>query len=255
MLSRSYGWLPPPEAHRGQRSRATVGELLTLPRSVELAHVPAVTDQGPLGSCTGHAVACAVGARLLAQRVGAWLPSPLDLYLGARAREGTVERDSGALLADVLGHAEHEGLAPDALWPHAERGAEFRGPAPSPLASARPRTRLITHEPLDWDVGTLRWELACGYPVVLGLRTFGAFERVGGDGAIPMPEGPAVGGHAMCAVGYDDGRRALRVQNSWGTSWGAEGRAWLPYAYALNPFWCGELHAVRVVRRAEDPTP
>ena len=31
----------------------------------------------------------------------------------------------------------------------------------------------------------------------------------------------------------------------------ARGRAWLPYRYALNPFWCGEMHAIRVVRREE----
>lgn len=255
MTARHYGWLPPPEGHRGARTRATPDELLTLPPAVELAHVPAVTDQGPLGSCTGHAVACAVGVRLLAQRVGAWLPSPLDLYLGARQLEGTVDRDAGALLADVLRHAEREGIAPDEMWPHAAAGPSFRGPAPPMVTSTRGRTRLVTHAPLDWHIDTLRWELACGYPVVLGVRTFAALDAVGPDGAIPMPEGPAVGGHAMCVVGYDDARRALRVQNSWGTSWGAAGRAWLPYAYALNPFWCGELHAVRVVRRAEDPTP
>lgn len=255
MTARHYGWLPPPEGHRGARTRATPDELLTLPPAAELAHVPAVTDQGPLGSCTGHAVACAVGVRLLAQRVGAWLPSPLDLYLGARQLEGTVDRDAGALLADVLRHAEREGIAPDEMWPHAAAGPSFRGPAPPMVTSTRGRTRLVTHAPLDWHIDTLRWELACGYPVVLGVRTFAALDAVGPDGAIPMPEGPAVGGHAMCVVGYDDARRALRVQNSWGTSWGAAGRAWLPYAYALNPFWCGELHAVRVVRRAEDPTP
>jgi hypothetical protein len=99
VLTRAYGWLPPPEGHRGARARATAEELLTLPRAVVLEQAPPITDQGPLGSCTGHAVACAVGTRLRAQGVGTWLPSPLDLYLGARAREGTVERDSGALIA------------------------------------------------------------------------------------------------------------------------------------------------------------
>ena len=50
-------------------------------------------------------------------------------------------------------------------------------------------------------------------------------------------------GHAMAAVGYDDGRQAVRVMNSWGTTWADHGYFWLSYdtfrliaseAYALE---------------------
>jgi hypothetical protein len=37
------------------------------------------------------------------------------------------------------------------------------------------------------------------------------------------------GGHAYLILGYSNSRKALRVQNSWGTGWGQKGRAWLPY--------------------------
>jgi C1A family cysteine protease len=33
----------------------------------------------------------------------------------------------------------------------------------------------------------------------------------------------------MVLVGYDDDRKAFRVQNSWGTGWGDQGRVWLAY--------------------------
>ncbi|MDO8438591.1 MAG: C1 family peptidase [Nitrosomonadaceae bacterium] len=56
-----------------------------------------------------------------------------------------------------------------------------------------------------------------------------------------------VGGHAVAAVGFDDGLKirnnppgaaettgTLLIRNSWGTGWGAAGYGWLPYAYVTN---------------------
>jgi hypothetical protein len=52
-------------------------------------------------------------------------------------------------------------------------------------------------------------------------------------GILPAPSGGIAGGHAWTITGYDDSRGAWLMQNSWGTSWGSGGRAWLPYS-ALN---------------------
>lgn len=38
------------------------------------------------------------------------------------------------------------------------------------------------------------------------------------------------GGHAMCVVGYDDGKKAFKLINSWGANWGDAGFAWIDYA-------------------------
>jgi C1A family cysteine protease len=74
-------------------------------------------------------------------------------------------------------------------------------------------------------------------------------------GGIPMPcpGETAAWGHAICAVGYDDGLKitntkcnvttagALLIRNSWGTGWGDKGYGWLPYDYVLKghalDFW------------------
>jgi len=49
-------------------------------------------------------------------------------------------------------------------------------------------------------------------------------------------------GHTMVAVGYDDTKKAILVQNSWGQSWAAGGYAWLGY-----DFWRRNVHTGFVI--------
>ncbi|MFT3704352.1 MAG: FG-GAP-like repeat-containing protein [Agriterribacter sp.] len=42
--------------------------------------------------------------------------------------------------------------------------------------------------------------------------------------------GTSRGNHAVCVVGYDDGRQAFKFINSWGTGWGLGGYGWISYA-------------------------
>ena len=244
----ALGWTPPPEGYHQGRITAPAARDPWMPSRVRIAPalLPAVMDQGPVGSCVGHAVATAMSTRLRAQGLGQWVPAPLDLYLGARRREGTAARDAGCLVADALTHARAEGVASVNLW----GAVGWEGPPSPSFDRERGLTRLVNHEPLDWHLDTLRWELAVGFPIVVGIRVYQGLFGVGADGEIPLPEGNPSGGHAMCLVGYDDGRAAFRVRNSWGPGWGDGGDAWLPYDYATNPFWCGELHVVRAVRTA-----
>ena len=49
-------------------------------------------------------------------------------------------------------------------------------------------------------------------------------------------------GHSVLAIGYDDHRKQVLVQNSWGKDWSGNGTFWMPYAWitdfaATNDFW------------------
>lgn len=44
--------------------------------------------------------------------------------------------------------------------------------------------------------------------------------------------GTIVGGHAMCCVGFDNGRNTLLIRNSWGTSYADKGYAEMKYSDA-----------------------
>lgn len=43
------------------------------------------------------------------------------------------------------------------------------------------------------------------------------------------PESPIAGGHAILVCGYSEKRKAFRLLNSWGATWGAGGRAWMRF--------------------------
>jgi C1A family cysteine protease len=80
--------------------------------------------------------------------------------------------------------------------------------------------------------------LADGFPFVFGFTVYETFESaaVAKTGVLnmPKPRERTVGGHAVCAVGYDDKTKRLLVRNSWGSSWGIKGYFTMPYDYAAN---------------------
>ncbi len=126
-------------------------------------------------------------------------------------------------------------------------GPTWWRPAPA-LDLAAPR--LVSAEALDYDPGTIAWEIASGHPVAVGLRVTEQWHGAGAS--IGDPEGPSIGGHAVLLVGYDAEARMWRVRNSWGESWGEGGYAWLPWSWTAPP-WCGEVWSLRAIRRADGP--
>lgn len=242
MSARPLGWIAPVDLgrvpHTGTR---TAPPDVRLPPHVLLGHLPPIYDQGQVGSCTAETLAA--GCELLAPRAGyaPERPDRVALYYRERARLGRTGDDSGAILADGV-DALAQGWEPEQAHPTHWSSAWINPPAP--LAADAPR--LVSFEALDLDVDTLRWELASGHPVAVGLRITEGWWEVAGS--VPSPEGAVVGGHAVLLVGYSVARRAWRVRNSWGAAWGEGGYAWLPFAWTSLP-WCGEAHALRAIRR------
>lgn len=82
-------------------------------------------------------------------------------------------------------------------------------------------------------VDEMRAVLAGGQGAVLGcnwLTNFDTPEQVNGEWWIGRGEwGRVRGGHAIFVRGGSDQRGAVLLTNSWGTGWGGNGDAWLPY--------------------------
>ena len=69
-------------------------------------------------------------------------------------------------------------------------------------------------------------------------------------GHAPMPDlgEHVLGGHAVCAVGYDITRRWFICRNSWGTDWGMRGYFTIPFAYLTDTDLCADFWTIRVVQ-------
>lgn len=203
-----------------------------LPEHVDLRNIcSAVEDQGSTGSCVANAI---VGALEMHQRK-AGLPvtdlSRLFLYYNARALAKNEDQDSGSFIHHGMAALLAFGICEERIWPYLE-----------PMFSTRPTEaayKNATHYEAVQFARTPRGKpalatLAQGLPVAFGMFVPGNCYRAAGEtGVMPMPEElPDPGqpsGHAMLLVGYDLGKEAYLVRNSWGTRFGDNGYCWIPF--------------------------
>jgi C1A family cysteine protease len=226
----------------------------TLPPVVDLRQwASPIDDQGNLGSCTGNAIAGAIDLMDNKNYKKHTQVSRLFIYYYERLLEGTVSQDSGAQIRDGIKVGHMYGAPLESLWPYDIRNFTH---VPSAAAIADAAKRKIIKYQNAPDFLHVKDAIAAGYPVVIGFSVYSSFEspEVAATGNMPMPNvntEQALGGHAVCIVGYDDHKQHFIVRNSWGTSWGDKGYFYMPYGIIQNPnlsrdFW--------VIQTSNDPS-
>lgn len=226
------------DVHDPRDRQFKVTHITNLPACVDYRPgMPAVYDQGDLGSCTGNAIAAAVQFDQLKQHLESWVPSRLYIYFNERLIEGTVNQDSGAQLRDGIKAIAGYGFCSEEVWPYDVSKFKVK---PSVAAYSEARLhKALQYERVGQTANEIKQALAGGYPIVVGIVIFEAFEsdEVAETGVVPMPN-PLVdqdlGGHAVLIVGYDDAKQHWIMRNSWGPDWGDEGYFYLPYDYLTN---------------------
>ncbi|MBV9213075.1 MAG: C1 family peptidase [Actinobacteria bacterium] len=246
----SYGWLPDLPDHRDLLYAPPPVAQRRLPRAASLQDaMPPVFEQGALGSCTGQAIAAADQFEAERQGEGFGTPSRLFIYYGEREIEGSVDRDSGAMIRDGFKVLARDGAPPETDWPYdISRFAER--PPENAYADARLH-RAVSYRRLPQTATALRTCLAEGYPFVFGFTVYESFESDGvaatGRVEMPAPSEGVLGGHAVVAVGYDDSEQRFTVRNSWGQAWAAGGYFTMPYAYLLDASLASDLWTLRTL--------
>ncbi len=229
--TRWYGWVPDLPDQRDQKFFAPPPPG-GLPSSVDLRpECPAVYDQGQLGSCTANAIAGAIEFDQMKQKLtDIFPPSRLFIYYNERVIEHTVDTDAGAMIRDGVKSIAKQGAPHEKLWPYTI--AKFKTkPTVKAYADAR-KHEAVLYQRVTQDRDQLRGCLASGYPFVFGFSVYESFESaaVAKSGTVPMPKSgeKQLGGHAVVAVGYDDGQSRFIVRNSWGASWAKSGYCTIP---------------------------
>jgi len=235
MTIRRYGWRPDKPDRRDLRRLRRPH--VALPPYVDLRpQMPAVYDQGELGSCTGNAIAAAIEYARIKQKLDDFVPSRLFIYYNERDIEGTIASDAGAEIRDGIRAVAHLGACSEATWPY---DVDQFSVKPPEKAYSEAKTDLVTkYARVDQTLDGLRECLSAGFPIVFGFTVYQSFESeaVAQGGIMPMPaygEG-ALGGHAVLMVGYDDDRQTFIVRNSWGSDWGRAGYFLMPYGYPTD---------------------
>ena len=214
-----------------------------LPPSVSLKeYAPTPGGQGRYGSCTGWATAYA--ARTIAESLALHRTnralindnvfSPAFVY---KSISNDPECKTGTFIGDALDLMQHTGIP---KMTAEERNMDF--PAiPLALFTNERKYTIAGYATLYFNASgekevsktaVVKKSVSEGKPVVVGIICPDSFNDPGKEVWYPpeTPDSPA-GGHAVCVVGYDDGKYggAFEIQNSWGANWGNGGYIWIPY--------------------------
>lgn len=248
-LNAWYGYVPDLPDQRDFKFLRTVGDL---PNSVDLRGAcPPVYNQGQLGSCTANAIGGAIEFDRMKQGLRDWPPSRLFIYYNERAMEGTIREDAGAMIRDGIKSVNKLGAPPESLWPY-YIGKFARKPTARAYRAAR------AHRSLRYERVEQAWELLTAalalneLPVVFGFTVYESFESqtVAKSGIVRMPttREQVVGGHAVCAVGYDNTKNVAICRNSWDVDWGMKGYFTLPREYITSFDLAADFWQIQTVK-------
>ena len=244
-----YGWVPDRPDYRDKLYAAIAAPPKKLPTKVDSReHCSHVENQGQLGSCTANAL---VGnLEFLEKKAGrkATNLSRLFIYYNERAMEGTISDDAGAVIRDGVKSLVKLGVCSESSWPY--KIEKFTQKPPDKYYKTASDHQVTSYHRII-GLQQMRECLAEGYPFVFGFSVYEAFEsdEVAKTGTLNLPQRgeKQVGGHAVMAVGYDDGDQRALIRNSWGTDWGMKGYFTMPYDYISNDNLADDFWTLRAL--------
>ena len=245
-----YGWVPDRPDYRDKLYSAIAAPPKAMPRKVDLSPgCSSVEDQGQLGSCTANAL---VGnLEFLYQKAGHTVTdlSRLFIYYNERAMEGTLNEDAGAMIRDGVKSLVNLGVCAEKKWPY--NIAKFTA-KPSAACYKDGGNHQVTSYHRILTLKEMKQCLAEGYPFVFGFTVYEGFESDAvaktGKLNLPKPGEKSLGGHAVCAVGYDDASKRILVRNSWGADWGVKGYFTMPYDYISSTNLADDMWTIRAFK-------
>jgi C1A family cysteine protease len=203
-----------------------------------------ILDQETIGSCVAngsYALFYIISSQIITL-------SRLQLYYISRSLDGSSSNDdAGTYLSTALKSIIEYGLCNENTWPYDI--SKFADLAPTSCFCDTYSLKDYTYSVVPQDINSITNIISNDQPVLIGIAIYSSFEfpNTSKTGVIPLPDTKReqfLGGHALLIVGYDNSSQYFKVQNSWGTEWGASGYCFIPYAYILSEDLTSELFTV-----------
>lgn len=199
-------------------------------------HTP-ISDQGQLSSCVANATADAFEILKGLENPNAVEQlSRLFAYWNARLYEKNTDKDKGTYIMYAMQSLLDYGICSESTWPY-DTNKVFAQPNQLSYKEGDDNTFKLDSFYKIRTLGGYRLQdveaaVRANHPVIFGTNVDASFESFnGGDKAIDPP-GSWLGGHAMVIVGVrNNPNLEFCVRNSWSSSWGNNGHAWLSSAY------------------------
>jgi len=237
------------DPYEPSKDRKLSAPKVNLPRSVSWeSQMSPIKNQGKLGSCVGFATVAlkewqeqienidriASGKKVnkndnyydLSEAWVYWKAKAIDIWPN---EEGTSIKYAMEVLHKI-------GVPTEEYWTYSDKDKD-KGEAKDGSDVIAKLYRIESYERVE-TIDDMRAALVRG-PIVAGVSLFDEISRPGPDGYVPYPkrEKYFMGGHAICIVGYDDGKERIRFKNSWGTGWGQRGYGEFDYKYIRDFLW------------------
>lgn len=186
-------------------------------------------DQGPSNTCVNQALA--EGLALCWQQQGNGIIEfhPWFVY------NMISPSDNGASISDAFEFCKQVGIIPDdGSVPKQWLGKGQRQRYPEAFQrAARWRLEHGYQTPTWEEIGSAA---QLGFPTEIGVPVFESWQQPN-EVPIIRPQGRFLGWHAILVTGFKvmNGEPMLEFLNSWGTRWGAGGKAYLPKSGVREP--------------------
>ncbi|MGI8825266.1 MAG: C1 family peptidase [Chloroflexota bacterium] len=147
-------------------------------------------------------------------------------------------RNQGLYYADAFGLVMATGDATLENFPPDGAADIYSEPSPAVIAGAWPHHIRSFASIQPWDRYTIEAEIHAGRPAAIAIPVTDAYYNNWNDSSLPVISGQSGNfwfWHSMAIVGYTP--QGVEILNSWGPSWGDNGRAILTWDFiaSVNP--------------------
>jgi hypothetical protein len=202
-----------------------------------------IQEQNSHGSCNGYGLAGGLGrARYLRGYTDGLILSGSFPY--SKMNNG---RDAGSALEDGLKVVGQYGCPPESMCPW---NMIYPSQQPRGIDAEAAKHKGLKAYAVKTKQG-FRTALAAGFPVIVAVHAGGAFQRLNSKGIAGVDNGR--GNHAVVCDGIEiiGGTEVYDMANSWGLSYGQNGRAYLTWDSFAGTFGAHCFYAVPTTEEKE----